>query len=45
VGENPKGAGEEPELIALYRDLKELSDGDRETIRLLMSRLKQKKDE
>lgn len=38
VGENPDAEGESSELIALYRDLKNLSDTDRETIRVLMER-------
>ena len=40
VGENPEGVGEDGDLVALYRELKDLSQDDRETIRLLMSRLK-----
>lgn len=40
VGENPEGAGEDGDLVAMYRELKDLSQDDRETIRLLMSRLK-----
>jgi hypothetical protein len=44
-------AGEEPpkgmqsELIALYRDMKDLSDSDRETIRALAKRLSEKRKE
>ncbi len=40
VGEDPKAPGEEPELVAMYRDLKGLSDRDRETMRVLMKQLK-----
>lgn len=40
VGENPNAAGEPEELIALYRGLKDLSPEDRETINVLMQRLK-----
>jgi transcriptional regulator with XRE-family HTH domain len=40
VGENPNAADEDADLVALYRELKELSDDDRETIRVLMQRLK-----
>lgn len=40
VGENPDAEGEETGLIALYRDLKKLDEKDRETIRLIMERLK-----
>jgi len=40
VEENPNAAGEPEELIALYRGLKDLSKEDRETINLLMQRLR-----
>ncbi|MET3591741.1 transcriptional regulator with XRE-family HTH domain [Mesorhizobium shonense] len=40
VGENPSAEQEEPELVALYRNLRELSPADRETIQILMERLK-----
>lgn len=40
VGENPDDDEQSPEVIAMYRDLKGLSENDRETIRLMMERLK-----
>jgi transcriptional regulator with XRE-family HTH domain len=40
IGEDPNAPDEQPELIALYRDLKELDPADRETIRMLMERIK-----
>ena len=40
VGENPEGADEDSDLVAMYRELKDLSENDRETIRMLMFRLK-----
>jgi transcriptional regulator with XRE-family HTH domain len=40
VGEDPNAPDEEPQLIALYRDLKTLEPDDRETIRLLMERIR-----
>lgn len=40
VGENPEGDEQGSEVVAMYRDLKGLSDNDRETIRLMMERLK-----
>jgi transcriptional regulator with XRE-family HTH domain len=40
VEENPNASGEPEELIALYRGLKELSKEDRETITMLMQRLR-----
>lgn len=36
IGEDPNESGEEPELVAMFRDLKALSDRDRETIKGLM---------
>jgi transcriptional regulator with XRE-family HTH domain len=44
VGENPNAIGEDTNMVAMYRDLKELDERDRETIRLLMERLKKPKD-
>lgn len=44
VGENPDAEGEDTDLVALYRELKSLDVSDRETIRLLMERLKTPKD-
>lgn len=40
VEENPHAKGEPEELIALYRGLKDLSQEDRETISVLMKRLR-----
>ncbi|HEV2501773.1 MAG TPA: helix-turn-helix transcriptional regulator [Mesorhizobium sp.] len=40
VGENPGSPEAEAELIAMYRNLTELSQSDRETIQILMDRLK-----
>jgi transcriptional regulator with XRE-family HTH domain len=40
IGENPNAEGEPPELVALYRDLKSLSDKDRRTIEAVMRSLK-----
>jgi transcriptional regulator with XRE-family HTH domain len=42
VGENPNATGEPSELVALYRDLKSLSDTDRRTIEAVMRSLKEK---
>ena len=44
VGEDPP-KGMQSELVALYRDLKDLSDSDRDTIRALAKRLSEKKKE
>lgn len=43
VGENPPSEQEE-ELIVLYRDLKDLDEKDRDAIRLLMKRFREKKE-
>lgn len=40
VGEDPTAAEEEPDLIALYRNLSELEPEDRQTIALIAERLK-----
>lgn len=42
VGEDPNAPGESPELVAMYRELKALTDRDRETIRVLMKTLKKR---
>ena len=36
IGENPESSEENPEMVALFRDLKKLDELDRETIRVLM---------
>jgi transcriptional regulator with XRE-family HTH domain len=40
VGENPEAEQEEPEVVALFRDLKRLDDRDRATVRALMDHLR-----
>ena len=44
VGEEPPSE-EREDLIVLYRDLKDLDDKDRDAIRALMRRFKEKKEE
>lgn len=44
VEENPRAEGEPEELIAMYRGLKELSKEDRETVSMLVQRLKATRD-
>jgi len=44
VEENPHATGEPEELIALYRGLKDLTPQDRETLRLLMQRLRERRE-
>lgn len=43
VGENPNALNEEPELVALYRDLKKLGPNDRKTIEMLVADFKTRK--
>jgi len=40
VGEDPTAPGEDPELIAMYRELKGLTERDRATVRAVMDSLK-----
>ncbi len=44
IGENPAGHDQNPEIVAMYRDLQSLSDSDLETIRIMMGRLKVRND-
>lgn len=44
IGENPNAEGEPSELVALYRDLKSLSEKDRKTIEAVMRSLKNTKE-
>ena len=45
IGENPDGANEAPEMVAMFRDLKRLEPRDRETIRVLMEQLRRHGDD
>jgi len=40
VGEDPSSANEDPEMVALYRNLKQLDGRDLKTIRVLTEQLK-----
>ncbi|MGB3712606.1 MAG: helix-turn-helix transcriptional regulator [Erythrobacter sp.] len=40
VGENPEAADEDPEMVAMFRDLKRLGEDDREIIKGLMDQLR-----
>lgn len=42
IGEDPNAFGECPELVALYRDLKSLSDADRKTVEAVVRSLKER---
>ena len=43
VGENPDSDQDPAEMVAMFRDLKQLEARDRDTIRLLMEQLKKRK--
>ena len=45
VGENPAADAEAPEMVAMFRDLKQLGEGDRQTIRVLMEELKRRRND
>lgn len=45
IGEDPNAADSEPEMVAMFRDLQNLSEQDRETIRAVMDSLKKRKKE
>jgi len=42
IGENPVNSDDEPEVLAMFRELKDLSETDRETIKIMMERLKRR---
>ncbi|MEE4201583.1 helix-turn-helix domain-containing protein [Erythrobacter sp.] len=43
VGENPDAADEDPEMVAMFRDLKGLGEDDREIIKGLMEQLRNRR--
>lgn len=43
VGENPDSDQEPAEMVAMFRDLKQLEERDRDTIRMLMEQMKKRK--
>ena len=42
VGENPAGDGEDPHIVAMYRELKDLTPEDRGAIQSIIDRFKSK---
>jgi len=44
VGENPEAEGERPELVAMFRDLKGLSEKDLETVQSMMKHFRDRRD-
>lgn len=45
VGEAPDETEEPAEIVAMFRDLKQLDDRDRDTLRMLMEQMKRRKGE
>lgn len=43
IGEGPDATEEAPEIVAMFRDLKQLDPRDRETISMLMEQMKRRK--
>lgn len=44
VGDNPEGEEQPAEMVAMFRDLKKLDGRDRETIRMLMEQMKNRRE-
>lgn len=44
IGENPEAEDQPAEMVALFRDLRSLGEGDRETIRMLMESMKKRRE-
>lgn len=45
IGDNPDAEDQPAEVVAMFRDLKSLDPGDRETIKLMMETLKKRRDQ
>lgn len=45
VGDNPDADDQPAEVVAMFRDLKNLAPGDRETIKLMMETLKKRREQ
>ena len=45
VGENPDAEDQPAEMVAMFRDLKDLAEPDRETIRMLMESMKKRREQ
>jgi transcriptional regulator with XRE-family HTH domain len=44
AGENPDAADQDPEIVAMFRDLKGLKEEDRELVRGMMEQLKRRQN-
>jgi transcriptional regulator with XRE-family HTH domain len=42
IGENPQAADEKPQLVRMYRELKELSEEDRKAIQTMMDHFRKR---
>lgn len=42
IGENPQAEGEDPQLVAMYRELKDLSPEDRKAIQSMMDHFRKR---
>ena len=42
IGENPNGEDEQPRLVAMYRELKDLSDDDQKAIQTMMDHFRKR---
>lgn len=45
VGDDPEADDQPAEVVAMFRDLKSLNDGDRDTIRMLMETMKKRREQ
>lgn len=45
VGDDPEAEDQPAEMVAMFRDLKSLNDGDRDTIRMLMETMKKRREQ
>jgi transcriptional regulator with XRE-family HTH domain len=44
LGEDPAAPGEDAELVAMFRDLKQVTDRDRELLKVMLQTMKQRAD-
>lgn len=44
IGEDPSSSQEDPELVAMFRDLKEVTESDRALLKSIMETMKKRKD-
>jgi len=44
LGEDPASAAEDPELITMFRDLKQVTDSDRELLKGMIKMMKQRRN-